>query len=116
MLARERIDEFLNFKRIRFLVEATFFIEDLIANGSFAEILNVKKIVLKRLKYLGVLDNFADGIHPNSNLHWGIYHCCTFCSSKGKKESVCACNGKMPGMNRNLLFYNFFSSSGRCFF
>ncbi|KAG7209541.1 hypothetical protein KM043_015621 [Ampulex compressa] len=30
-------------------------------------------------------------------LHSGIYHCCTFCSSGGKKEAVCGCKAIMPG-------------------
>ncbi|CAG9859609.1 unnamed protein product [Phyllotreta striolata] len=29
--------------------------------------------------------------------HIGLYHCCTFCSSKGNKEAVCGCAGEMPG-------------------
>ncbi|XP_076228295.1 E3 ubiquitin-protein ligase TRIM45 isoform X1 [Nomia melanderi] len=29
--------------------------------------------------------------------HSGIYHCCTFCSSGGKKEATCGCGGTMPG-------------------
>lgn len=31
--------------------------------------------------------------------HSGIYHCCTFCSSGGKKEITCGCRGTMPGKN-----------------
>lgn len=31
--------------------------------------------------------------------HNGIYHCCTFCSSGGKKEITCGCRGTMPGKN-----------------
>ncbi|XP_058980717.1 uncharacterized protein LOC105262023 isoform X2 [Musca domestica] len=29
--------------------------------------------------------------------HTGIYHCCTFCSSKGNKFATCSCQGSMPG-------------------
>lgn len=29
--------------------------------------------------------------------HSGVFHCCTFCSSGGKKEASCACGGTMPG-------------------
>ncbi|XP_073825780.1 uncharacterized protein isoform X2 [Musca autumnalis] len=29
--------------------------------------------------------------------HTGIYHCCTFCSSKGNKFATCSCRGSMPG-------------------
>lgn len=29
--------------------------------------------------------------------HTGIYHCCTFCSSKGNKFATCSCEGNMPG-------------------
>ncbi|XP_072393643.1 E3 ubiquitin-protein ligase TRIM45-like isoform X1 [Diabrotica undecimpunctata] len=29
--------------------------------------------------------------------HVGIYHCCSFCSSRGNKESTCGCPGTMPG-------------------
>ncbi|XP_037960155.1 uncharacterized protein LOC119689401 [Teleopsis dalmanni] len=31
--------------------------------------------------------------------HSGIYHCCTFCSSKGNKTVKCFCEGRMPGYN-----------------
>lgn len=38
--------------------------------------------------------------------HSGIYHCCTFCSSGGKKDVICACGGRMPGKNPFVhLFY-----------
>ncbi|XP_055376368.1 tripartite motif-containing protein 45 [Condylostylus longicornis] len=29
--------------------------------------------------------------------HSGIFHCCTFCSSKGSKTATCACGGVMNG-------------------
>ncbi|CAB3231479.1 unnamed protein product [Arctia plantaginis] len=28
--------------------------------------------------------------------HWGVYHCCTFCSSGGKREATCGCGAQMP--------------------
>ncbi|XP_050321929.1 uncharacterized protein LOC126754082 [Bactrocera neohumeralis] len=35
----------------------------------------------------------------NARPHSGIYHCCTFCSSKGNKMVKCSCEGRMPGYN-----------------
>ncbi|XP_063112272.1 E3 ubiquitin-protein ligase TRIM45 isoform X2 [Cavia porcellus] len=29
--------------------------------------------------------------------HPGVFHCCTFCSSGGRKTARCACGGTMPG-------------------
>ncbi|XP_068083595.1 E3 ubiquitin-protein ligase TRIM45 [Anabrus simplex] len=29
--------------------------------------------------------------------HQGVYHCCSFCSSGGRKEATCGCGGTMPG-------------------
>ncbi|XP_043929066.1 tripartite motif-containing protein 45 [Protopterus annectens] len=29
--------------------------------------------------------------------HRGVFHCCTFCSSGGKKNVICGCGGTMPG-------------------
>nr|XP_013813455.1 PREDICTED: tripartite motif-containing protein 45 [Apteryx mantelli mantelli] len=29
--------------------------------------------------------------------HQGVFHCCTFCSSRGQKAPHCACGGTMPG-------------------
>ncbi|XP_069491872.1 E3 ubiquitin-protein ligase TRIM45 [Ambystoma mexicanum] len=29
--------------------------------------------------------------------HQGVFHCCTFCSSRGQKDARCACGGSMPG-------------------
>ncbi|XP_067145923.1 E3 ubiquitin-protein ligase TRIM45 isoform X2 [Apteryx mantelli] len=29
--------------------------------------------------------------------HQGVFHCCTFCSSRGRKAPHCACGGTMPG-------------------
>ena len=36
-------------------------------------------------------------IHPKGKKHRGIFHCCTFCSSEGKKHVKCGCGGTMPG-------------------
>ncbi|XP_019547887.2 E3 ubiquitin-protein ligase TRIM45 [Aedes albopictus] len=33
----------------------------------------------------------------NLRPHYGVYHCCTFCSSNGSKYSTCACGSIMPG-------------------
>lgn len=37
------------------------------------------------------------GLSASRLTHNGIYHCCTFCSSGGKKEIICGCRGTMPG-------------------
>lgn len=36
-------------------------------------------------------------VDPKSNVHSGIFHCCSFCSSGGDKNSVCACGSVMQG-------------------
>ncbi|XP_011506443.1 PREDICTED: tripartite motif-containing protein 45 isoform X2 [Ceratosolen solmsi marchali] len=101
--ARERIQEFSRLRRARYLIDAIFIGEDLIANGSDVEILSLKRIILKRLKFLGVAIDAQARLNNSTNkssyraLHSGIYHCCTFCSSGGKKEAICACSGTMPG-------------------
>ncbi|XP_058452617.1 E3 ubiquitin-protein ligase TRIM45 [Malaya genurostris] len=33
----------------------------------------------------------------NLRAHYGVYHCCSFCSSNGSKLSTCACGSIMPG-------------------
>ncbi|XP_055634959.1 tripartite motif-containing protein 45 isoform X2 [Toxorhynchites rutilus septentrionalis] len=33
----------------------------------------------------------------NLRPHFGVYHCCSFCSSNGSKYSTCACGSVMPG-------------------
>ncbi|XP_067140184.1 E3 ubiquitin-protein ligase TRIM45-like [Centruroides vittatus] len=40
---------------------------------------------------------FLVNIKPPWRKHFGIYHCCTFCSSNGNKEAQCACGGTIPG-------------------
>lgn len=76
-------------------------------DSSEIEILSLVNVIARRLKFLGVPDsseNKQNDIGYNENKlfllnqrHDGIYHCCTFCSSGGKKDIVCACGGKMPG-------------------
>ena len=36
-------------------------------------------------------------VRPRGKKHRGIFHCCTFCSSGGKKHVRCGCGGTMPG-------------------
>lgn len=36
-------------------------------------------------------------VRPRGKKHRGIFHCCTFCSSGGKKHVRCGCGGMMPG-------------------
>ena len=40
---------------------------------------------------------FAVRVHPRRGKHNGIFHCCTFCSSGGKKHIRCGCGSVMPG-------------------
>lgn len=40
---------------------------------------------------------FVVNIRPRRKKHRGIFHCCTFCSSEGKKHVRCGCGGIMPG-------------------
>ena len=39
---------------------------------------------------------FIINVLPKRNQHFGVYHCCTFCSTKGKKHVRCGCGGTMP--------------------
>lgn len=39
----------------------------------------------------------VSAIDSKSHVHTGIFHCCSFCSSGGDKNSICACGAKMPG-------------------
>lgn len=39
---------------------------------------------------------FVVTVLPKSE-HDGVFHCCTFCSSGGKKHVKCGCGGSMPG-------------------
>ncbi|XP_076549285.1 uncharacterized protein LOC143308235 [Osmia lignaria lignaria] len=100
--AQERIQEFSRLKRARHLLDAISVTNELLADGSNVEILSLAPTIIKRLKFLGVfstsLENF-NGSTAASILkpHTGIYHCCTFCSSGGKKEAICGCGGTMPG-------------------
>ncbi len=40
---------------------------------------------------------FVVNVRPRHKKHRGIFHCCTFCSSGGKKHVRCGCGGMMPG-------------------
>jgi len=105
--ARERIQEFDRLQRARHLLDAISLVNDLLADGSEIEILTLVGIIVRRLNKLGVTNVTADKEneywYQNARLsalrltHSGIYHCCTFCSSGGKKEITCGCRGTMPG-------------------
>ncbi|XP_014227281.1 tripartite motif-containing protein 45-like [Trichogramma pretiosum] len=106
--ARQRILEYSRLKRAKYLMEAIFIAEDLLANGSVVEILSLKRIILKRLRFLGLdvddsdapdgrSDRVKSATTNTTTMHSGIFHCCTFCSSGGKKDVACACGGTMPG-------------------
>ncbi|XP_015590876.1 tripartite motif-containing protein 45 isoform X2 [Cephus cinctus] len=102
--ARERIQEFARLQRARYLLDAISLGEELLADGSEVEILSLSRIVLRRLKTLGVkpiLSERNEVIDSSKTIlktvHTGVYHCCTFCSSGGRKEATCACGGRMPG-------------------
>ncbi|XP_069035044.1 E3 ubiquitin-protein ligase TRIM45 isoform X1 [Lepisosteus oculatus] len=36
-------------------------------------------------------------VKSKARRHRGTFHCCTFCSSGGRKEARCGCGGTMPG-------------------
>lgn len=40
---------------------------------------------------------FVVQVDPRRSQHHGTFHCCTFCSSRGKKHIRCGCGGVMPG-------------------
>lgn len=40
---------------------------------------------------------FIINVSPGRNRHSGIFHCCSFCSAKGKKHVRCGCGSRMPG-------------------
>lgn len=40
---------------------------------------------------------FTINVQPKGKKHRGTFHCCTFCSSEGKKHVRCGCGGTMPG-------------------
>lgn len=40
---------------------------------------------------------FVVNVRPRRRKHRGVFHCCTFCSSGGKKHVRCGCGGVMPG-------------------
>lgn len=100
--AHERIQEFNRLKRARYLLDAIFLTNELLSDGSDVEILSLASTIINRFKSLGVF-NVPENSNENARasmlkpLHTGIYHCCTFCSSGGKKEATCGCGGTMPG-------------------
>ncbi|CAD6216332.1 GSCOCG00004485001-RA-CDS [Cotesia congregata] len=97
--AKQRIEEFRRLETSRHLLDAISLAEQLLAEGLVAEILCLSKIILKRLQKLGlpVQSSFGiSGVYRGKN-HPGVFHCCTFCSSGGKKETMCFCQGTMPG-------------------
>ncbi|XP_046482428.1 E3 ubiquitin-protein ligase TRIM45 [Neodiprion pinetum] len=110
--AKARMQEFARLQRARYLLDAIALSEELLADGADVEILSLSGIILKRLKNLGVKplqpeksrnddsNEFCSESQDDNGLrisHPGVYHCCTFCSSGGRKEAVCACRGTMPG-------------------
>ena len=40
---------------------------------------------------------FVVRVHPRRSKHNGVFHCCTFCSSGGRKHIRCGCGSAMPG-------------------
>lgn len=40
---------------------------------------------------------FVVNVRRRNSRHHGLFHCCTFCSSEGKKHMRCGCGGVMPG-------------------
>ncbi|KAF7380716.1 hypothetical protein HZH66_014092 [Vespula vulgaris] len=105
--ARKRIQEYARLWRARHILDAISFINELFVDSSEVEILSLVNVIARRLKFLGVPDSSENKQCDVSNSdkklfllnqgHSGIYHCCTFCSSGGKKDVVCACEGRMPG-------------------
>ncbi|KAF7997122.1 hypothetical protein HCN44_005399 [Aphidius gifuensis] len=94
--AKERVNEYLRLKNARFLLDAISLTEQLLSEGSDAEILSLGGVILKRFKTLGINIQSKSKIKENHQ-HSGVFHCCTFCSSGGRKEATCACGGTMPG-------------------
>ncbi|KZC04569.1 PREDICTED: uncharacterized protein LOC107191137 [Dufourea novaeangliae] len=101
--AQERIQEFNRLKRARYLLDAIFLTNELILDGSDVEILTLASTIINRFKVLGVFNTLVENSSESTRVsvlkpsHSGIYHCCTFCSSGGKKEATCGCGGTMPG-------------------
>lgn len=40
---------------------------------------------------------FVVNVRPKQKKHRGVFQCCTFCSSGGRKHVRCGCGGTMPG-------------------
>lgn len=93
--ARQRIEEFSRLRCARYFLDAISLTEQLLAEGSEAEILSLSRVILRRFYALGL--NIQTNDKQDGVKHSGIFHCCTFCSSGGKKEATCACPGTMPG-------------------
>ncbi|XP_074113386.1 uncharacterized protein LOC141536631 isoform X2 [Cotesia typhae] len=97
--AKQRIEEFRRLETSRHLLDAISLAEQLLAEGLEAEILYLSKVILKRFQKLGLPVQSSlgiSGVYRGEN-HPGVFHCCTFCSSGGKKETECFCQGTMPG-------------------
>ncbi|EZA47634.1 Tripartite motif-containing protein, partial [Ooceraea biroi] len=103
--AQERIQEFDRLQRARRLLDAISLVNDLLADGSEVEILTLVGTIARRFSKLGVTSVTTEDERRYRNgrlsalrlTHSGIYHCCTFCSSGGKKEVTCGCRARMPG-------------------
>lgn len=65
--ARERINEYLRLTNARFLLDAISLTEQLLGEGSDAEILSLGGIILKRFKTLGV--NVRSKSTPKGNIY-----------------------------------------------
>lgn len=100
--AKERIEEYARLQKARSLLDAVNLGEELLSDGSDVEILSLSKVIVKRLRFLGVsgiprrdkeLEKLEEGCRRFNfeSFHSGVYHCCTFCSSGGKREVPCAC-------------------------
>jgi len=62
----------------------------------------VRVSFIEHVYFFTELFSFTEYWYKDTRLrltHRGIYHCCTFCSSGGKKEMTCGCRGTMPGKN-----------------
>ena len=101
--AQERIQEFDRLRRARHLLDAISLANELLSEGSDVEILSLVSTIIKRFKVLGVFNPLLENSNEDTRAsilkppHTGIYHCCTFCSSGGKREATCGCGGNMPG-------------------
>lgn len=105
--AQERITEFRRLQRARQLLDAISLVNELLSDGSDVEVLSLAGTVIRRFRQLGALrtsssKNIENSVENVTGIgktpkHTGIYHCCTFCSSGGKKDTTCACKSTIPG-------------------